>query len=651
MSRLTLKFAVASLVPILVLGWLLSTASRHQIEHRSTQLYGKTTGSIVRLGGTVLFRAEDFAPGVRMDAQRERQTRTFLENLSVQSSQVRMIAVAPDGRVIFANYVGAPATVPTSGAIAAALAGTTSTDIVHGDKSYTYPLWKGRLVEAEVPIRFGGVRSAPAGVIVVSGLDSVFISQVDADVAHLRRLLAGGLAALWLVLVPIVLSTSRRLRNQAQENEHLAHHDTLTGLPNRTRLDGRLRDAIVGADRDGSLVGLLLIDLDGFKDVNDTLGHRAGDDLLRHVARRLTAGTRAEDVVARLGGDEFAIVVHDVVAREDLVDVLDRITGALLEPMVIDGVDIAVEASIGVALYPLDAGSAEALLQHADIAMYAAKDTGAQFSFYSVDLDSHTPSRLGLAAELRRALADEDEQVVVHFQPVATAAGRVVSMEALVRWHHPTLGLLEPDSFIPLAEQSGLIHRLTRHVLGLAAEQGAAWHHAGLDVAVSVNLSARDLRDGTIVDEVRGVLVEHDLPPANLELEVTETAVLASPDRAVHLVNQLRDMGVGIALDDFGTGFSSLTNLKRLRPHRLKIDRGFVSSMADDAVDAAIVQSVVQLARSLEIGVTAEGVETQAQWDLLEGLGCDLLQGLLLSPPMPGPVATAWLGARAETPA
>jgi EAL domain-containing protein (putative c-di-GMP-specific phosphodiesterase class I) len=211
------------------------------------------------------------------------------------------------------------------------------------------------------------------------------------------------------------------------------------------------------------------------------------------------------------------------------------------------------------------------------------------------------------------------------------------------------MGLLEPDSFIPLAEQSGLIHRLTRHVLDGAVQQAAAWQRAGLDVAVAVNLSARDLRDGTVVDEVRSVLAEHGLPAANLELEVTETAVLASPDRAVHLVNQLRDMGVRIALDDFGTGFSSLTNLKRLRPNRLKIDRGFVSSMADDPVDAAIVQSVVQLARSLQIGVTAEGVETQAQWDLLEGLGCDLLQGLLLSPPMPGPVATAWLGDRAGT--
>jgi diguanylate cyclase (GGDEF)-like protein len=647
MRRLTLKFAIASLVPILVLGWLLSAASRHQIEHRSTQLYGKTTGSIVRLGGALLFRAEDFAPGARMEAGRERQTDTFLENLSVDSSTVRMIAVAPDGRVVYANYVGAPTTVPVDGAIGAAFGGTTTTRIVRGERSYTYPLWKGRLVEAEVPIRFGA-RNPPAGVVVASGLDSVFISQVDADVAHLRRLLAGGLAALWLLLVPIVLSTSRRLRQHAQENEHLAHHDVLTGLPNRTRLDVRLRDAIERADRHGGLVGLLLIDLDGFKDVNDTLGHRAGDELLRPVARRLTAGTRADVVVARLGGDEFAIVVEDDGAREQLGEVLARITEALLEPMVIDEVDIVVEASIGVATYPLDADSPETLLQHADIAMYAAKDTGAQFSFYSADLDYHTPSRLGLAAELRRALTESEGDVVLHYQPVATAAGDVVSMEALVRWHHPTMGLLEPDSFIPLAEQSGLIHRLTRHVLHLAVAQAARWRAAGLDVAVAVNLSARDLRDGTIVEEVRSVLGSSALPPTSLELEVTETAILASPDRAVHLVNQLRDMGVRIALDDFGTGFSSLTNLKRLRPNRLKIDRAFVSSMADDAVDAAIVQSVVQLARSLQIGVTAEGVETQAQWDLLERLGCDLLQGLVLSPALPGPEATAWLGARAQ---
>jgi diguanylate cyclase (GGDEF)-like protein len=648
-SRLTLKFAIASLVPILALGWVLSVATREQIESRSTQLYGKTTASIVRLGGTLLFQERDFQPGGHMDAVREKQTRTFLDNVSLESSVVRLLAVAPDGRVVFSNYVGAPARVPMTGPMLDALAGHTTTQIVHGKDSFTYPLWPDRLVEAEVPLRFHGLDSRASGVIVASGLDSVFITQIDDDVAHIRRLLAAGLAVLWLVLVPIVLSTSRRLRRQAQENEHLAHHDTLTGLPNRSRLDQGLRAAIEGADAGDDLVALLLIDLDGFKDVNDTLGHRAGDDLLRHVARRLEAGTREEDMVARLGGDEFAIVVADLAGREHVVEVLDRITDALQEPLVIDGVALAIEASIGVGLYPDDAASAEALLQHADIAMYAAKDAGAQFAVYSTDLDSHTPSRLGLAAELRRALAEEQDRVVAHYQPVATADGRVVAMEALVRWHHPVLGLLEPDLFIPLAEQSGLIHRLTRHVLNVAVDQAAVWHRAGLDVAVAVNLSARDLRDGTIVDEVRAVLGRHGLPAHLLELEVTETAVLASPERAVHLVNQLRDMGVHIALDDFGTGYSSLTNLKRLRPHRLKIDRAFVSTMADDPTDAAIVQSVVQLARGLHIGVTAEGVETRAQWDLLEGLGCDLFQGLLLSAPMPGPGATTWLGARAGT--
>jgi diguanylate cyclase (GGDEF)-like protein len=647
-SRLTLKFAIASLVPILALGWVLSVATRHQIEHRSTQLYGKTSASIVRIGGALLFRPEDFEPGAYMDATRDRQTRTFLENMSIRSTEIRMIAVAPDGRVVFANYVGAPSRVDVTGPVALALAGHTTTKILRGRDSVTYPLWPDRLVEAETPLRLNGERT-PSGVIITSGLDSMFIAQVDSDVAHLRRLLAAGLVVLWVLLVPIVLSTSRRLRRQAQENEHLAHHDTLTGLPNRIRLDQRLRLAIDEADRTQALVALLLIDLDGFKDVNDTLGHRAGDDLLRHVARRLTAGTRQHDVVARLGGDEFAIVVSDLTDREHVVDVLERITEALQEPLEIDGVDLAIEASIGVALYPVDAGSPEALLQHADIAMYAAKDAGGQFAVYSADLDSHTPSRLGLAAELRRALAEERERVVVHYQPVATAAGRVVSMEALVRWHHPVLGLLEPNDFIPLAEQSGLIHRLTRHVLDVAAQQAAAWNRGGLPVAVAVNLSARDLRDGTIVDEVRSVLGDHDLAASQLELEVTETAVLASPERAVHLVNQLRDMGVHIALDDFGTGHSSLTNLKRLRPHRLKIDRAFVATMADDPTDAAIVQTVVQLARSLNIGVTAEGVETQAQWDLLEGLGCELLQGRLLSPPMPGAAATAWLDARAGT--
>ncbi|MCU1373222.1 MAG: putative Diguanylate cyclase/phosphodiesterase [Actinomycetia bacterium] len=649
MRRLALTFAVASLVPILVLGWLVSSATRHSIEARSTQLYGSTTAALVQVGASALFRPQDLVPGNVMSPDRIAVIDQFLVNVNVDPRFEHLLVVAPDGRVVYSNYPGALRRLPIEGAVAEALGGTTVTVIVPGKESLTYPGRSNRMVEAAVPLRFSGLGTRPVGVVVTSAVDPVFIRHLDDDVARLQRLLAVGLAGLWLVLLPIMFSVSRRLRRQAQANDHLARHDTLTGLPNRNRLDDRLQVAIEESRRSGERVALLLLDLDRFKEVNDTLGHRAGDELLRHVAARLGEVVGPDDLVARLGGDEFAVLVTGACGYDALVEVMERLSDALLVPLAIDGVDLTVEASIGAAVFPTDADSTQALLQHADIAMYAAKGSGGRHAFYDADLDVNTLSRLGVAAELRRALAAADGQVVVHYQPVATAAGQVVAMEALVRWHHPARGLLQPDDFVPLAEQSGLIHRLTRYVLAAAVNQATSWHERGLDVAVAVNLSGRDLRDSTIIDEVRGVLGRSGLPPALLQLEVTETAVLSSPERAVQMVAQVRAMGVGLALDDFGTGYSSLTNLKRLRPDRLKIDRGFVSAMANDPVDAAIVRSVVHLARDLGIGVTAEGVETADQWELLEALGCDLLQGNLLSPPMSGDEATAWLGAREAT--
>ena len=649
MRRLALTFAVASLGPILVLGWLVSAATRDSIEGRSTQLYGGTSSALVRLVAASLFIPEDFAPGASMAPERTATVDTFLERLAVDPGDVRVVVVARSGRVVYSNYGRAAGSfLPLQGGLERALAGETTTDIVDADSSVTRPSLPGTPVETAIPIRFHQTRPDTVGALVASGLDPAFIDRVNGDITRLRRLLAVGLAVLWLSLLPIMFSVSRRLRRQSRANEYLARHDTLTTLPNRNLLHERLRTAIEAADRTATRVGLLLIDLDRFKEVNDTLGHRAGDELLRHVADRLRQGTRDDDTVARLGGDEFAIVVADADDRDGIVEVVDRVTRSLQEPLLIDGIDIAVEASIGVAVYPVDASSAASLLQHADIAMYTAKASGRPYSFYDAALDANSPSRLELAAELRRALAGDRDQVVLHYQPVATSVdGRVVSMEALVRWHHPERGLLAPEAFIPLAEQSGLISQLTRHVLELAVAQATCWRGAGSDVSVAVNLSARDMHDVTISEHVGTVLARHGLPPGRLELELTETAVLGSPESAFQLAAQLRATGVGIALDDFGTGYSSLTYLKRLRPDRLKIDRGFVATMADDPTDAAIVQSVVHLAHGLRIGVTAEGVETRAQWDLLEGLGCDLVQGYFLSPPMPVDQATAWLATRA----
>jgi diguanylate cyclase len=640
--RLFLTFAIATLVPVVALGWIVSTATRGSIEERSVELYGNTTSTLVRLAGSSLFRPEDLAAGRPLAEPQQAIVDGFLEALEIEPTTVRVLVTDPRGNVVYANWRGHPARVPVTDAIRAALLGETTSDLVTAGESLNGRGWRGTPVETAIPLALAGEASVD-GVLVASGLDNEFVDQVHDDVRRLRLILAGGLGALWLLLLPILASVSKRLRREVQRNEHLAHHDALTSLPNRQLLEERLVEAVARADRDDGLVGLLLLDLDRFKEVNDTLGHRAGDRLLVHVAQRLRESTRAADTVARLGGDEFAVVLADPEGEPEIRAVLERVLQALRRPLTIDGIELTVDASIGVAVYPVDATTGDGLLQHADVAMYAAKASDAPFAFYAAEHDPHSPSRLGLTADLRRALTEVDDEIVVHFQPVAGSDGRITTMEALVRWQHPARGLLAPDAFVPLAEQSGAIHLLTARVLDLAVAQARRWADASLDVGVAVNLSARDLRDDSLVDRVGSVLHHHGVDPSRLELEVTETAVLAAPDTALRLAEQLRATGVSMALDDFGTGYSSLTNLKRLCPDRIKIDRGFVAAMSDSATDLAIVRAVVDLAHRLEIGVTAEGVETQDQRDRLEALGCDQVQGYLLSRPLPAAEATAWL--------
>jgi diguanylate cyclase len=447
-------------------------------------------------------------------------------------------------------------------------------------------------------------------------------------------------------MFPLVLSASRRLRQTAIENRHLALHDSLTGLANRNLLRDRLELAIQSSSRTGEAVGLLLIDLDRFKDVNDTLGHDKGDELLEVVADRLKRSVRGSDTVARLGGDEFAIVVDGMTSDATLPELAKRVTEALAHPFVIHGLEVEIRASIGGSVYPTHADCPEELLRHADIAMYVAKASGESYAAYTPDVDAHSESQLALTGELRRAI-ESDDQLVVYYQPIASSStGVVASVEALVRWQHPTRGMVSPVDFIPVAERSGLIQGLTAKVLDTALAQQHAWANDGLDLSVSVNLSAHDLRSMGVVTLIEGLLVRNDVPPSRLELEVTETAVLANPDAAVRVVDGIRALGARVALDDFGTGYSSLTFLKRLKPDRVKIDRSFIEAMADDRTDRTIVESVITLAHSLAIGVTAEGVETSEQWEILRALSCDLVQGYYLARPHPAREVTPWLHAR-----
>jgi diguanylate cyclase (GGDEF)-like protein len=448
----------------------------------------------------------------------------------------------------------------------------------------------------------------------------------------------GLLALFWA----IVVGYQRRTERQAAENQYQALHDGLTGLPNRTLLGDRTGQAIRQADRELVPVALLLIDLDRFKEVNDTLGHRYGDQLLMQVGERLRTGLREVDTVARLGGDEFAVLLPKIASAEGAIVVARKLQAALEEPFTLDDLTLDVEASIGLALYPDHGNDPDELLQRADIAMYAAKDTHAEFVLFDAKLDQHSPRRLALLGELRRAI--EDGQLVLHYQPIVdTHTDKVLSVEALVRWQHPERGLLPPADFIPLAERTGLITPLTHYVLKAALRQCRQWRQAGHELTVAVNVSARRLLDLGFPDEVAGLLATWEVPARLLVVEITESTIMSDPAHALEVLGRLDRMGVQVAIDDFGTGYSSLAHLKSLPVHELKVDRSFVMHMTSNASDAVIVRSTVDLGRNLGLRVVAEGVEDALTWRELDALGCNAIQGYYVSRPIPADDLTSWL--------
>jgi diguanylate cyclase len=448
----------------------------------------------------------------------------------------------------------------------------------------------------------------------------------------------GLLVGCWLLL----LSYQRRTERQAAVNQHQALHDALTGLPNRALLGDRIGQAIRQADRELVPAALLLLDLDRFKEVNDTLGHHYGDQLLVQVGQRLKAALRESDTVARLGGDEFAVLLPRIASGEGAVAVARKLQAALHEPFPLDGLNLEVEASIGLAAYPEHGGDPEELLQHADIAMYVAKETHAGFVLFDPKHDQHSPRRLVLLGELRRAI--DQQQLVLHFQPKIDAhSSQILGVEALVRWQHPDHGLIPPAEFIPLAERTGLIGPLTHYVLDTSLRQCQQWRQAGHELAVAVNVSARRLLDLEFPDEVAAMLTTWEVPARLLVVEITESTIMADPDRALEILSRLSAMGVQVAIDDFGTGYSSMAYLKNLPVHELKVDRSFVSHMTSNARDAVIVRSTVDLGRNLGLRVVAEGVEDSVTLQELDALGCDAVQGYYISRPVPANGLISWL--------
>jgi diguanylate cyclase (GGDEF)-like protein len=486
------------------------------------------------------------------------------------------------------------------------------------------------------------------GSVRVLALPSAFVVAATGllGVAAFRPVSAVAVALALAALAGVVVRTGltfRDLRAFAQ-TRHEALTDELTGLPNR-RMLYRSIDAALAEDDDRARLGLLLVDLDRFKELNDTLGHAVGDTLLEEVGARLRDALGEAGMLARLGGDEFAALLTGPVDASTVAAAAGRLREALAAPVLLEGIALHVDASVGGALAPDHGTDISSLLRHADVAMYQAKAARTGFQLYRAAANTNTRERLALVGELRMAL--RQRQLVVHYQPkAALATGAVTGVEALVRWQHPERGLLAPAEFLPAAEGAGLIGPLTFYVLDEALADCARWRRRGLDLSVAVNLSALNLLDAGLPAEVEAVLARHGVPPDRLRLEVTENIVMTDPARAEEVLTVLRGLGVRVALDDFGTGHASLAYLKHLPVDELKVDRSFVTGMRDDARNAAIVRAIVDLARNLGLRVVAEGVEHADEWDDLTEYGCDEAQGYLLSRPVAAPALEALLAVR-----
>ena len=448
----------------------------------------------------------------------------------------------------------------------------------------------------------------------------------------------GGQLTHWVAFLRDVTQT----KHQVTTLRHQAMHDGLTGLPNRTMLFAELDGALDAARAGNDVLALMVMDLDRFKEVNDTFGHQFGDALLKQVAFRLQNQIRGEDVVARLGGDEFAVVIPKASDSNAVATTARRILGTLEQPFVIEGQVLEVGGSIGIALFPEHGTDARTLLRRADVAMYAAKQRQSGYSFHREDVDSAMPDQLALVVELRGAV--ERNELTAHYQPkLHLRSGIMTRAEVLLRWDHPTRGHLGPAAFIPLAERTGLIRGITDWVLDHAIGQCRVWQDAGAPIHIAVNVSARSLLDQSLPEKVQATLDRWGVDPRFLKLEITESSIMADPAHALAILAMLQSMGVRLSVDDFGTGYSSLTHLRQLPIDEIKIDKSFVIGMRNSDADAAIVRTVIDLAHNLGKQVCAEGVEDEATWRMLRDLGCDLAQGYWIARPMAAEDLLEWL--------
>ena len=638
-------FALLSAAAVALLG--LALAGVETSHERSTAQRDAAASAqlLVQVGLQPHIQRSDMDTGLRPDAIAQLDS-AFQAGLA-DGQLVRIKLWSPDGQVLYSDQhelIGQR--FPIEDDLQESLDGELTADVSHLDKAENVDERQfGELLEVYVPVQFG---QEHVGAFEIYVPWTPIADQIRTNTRRLLLVLVGGLVLLWAVLFRIVVGASRRIRRdrdelarRADENRRLAMFDHLTELPNRLLFYDRVSQAIAAAGREGTGVGVLLLDLHRFKEVNDTLGHERGDELLRQVGPRLHGALRASDTVARLGGDEFGIALAGLNTPTEGEDVARKLTDALDTPFVLDGIDIALGGSIGIATYPDHGDDPDQLLRRAEVAMYVAKAAREPFESYSPAQDTYSTDRLALVADLRKAI--DDGTLTLAYQPmIDLSRGTIVGVEALLRWTHATQGPIGPDVFIPLAEHSGLIGRITTYVLEAAARQSHAWQEAGLDLTVSVNLSVRDLQRPGLALAVGDTLQRHGVSPDRLRLEITEGSVMDQPDRALTTLQELAAVGVGLSVDDFGTGYSSLAYLQRLPVNELKIDRSFVLGLANSSSDGEIVRSTVGLGHNLGLTIVAEGVEDESSLTFLRDVGCDLAQGFFIAKPMPADALTGW---------
>jgi diguanylate cyclase (GGDEF)-like protein len=631
------RVSLISLVLFAALGLILGKVLGDLVQRRAHDNTVKTAQAIADLGIRHYFNPKDL--NKRPTAQRiayldqrlleDDLKRAGIERVKIFNSLPR-IAYSDDHTKIWEDASGAPNVRKAMRGQTVAHVGAGLDDNGKGHRTFS----------VYTPVHVGASEK-PNAVFELYIPYEPIAATIARDMKVVYAGLAIGLLLLYALLLPVVAKASRTLRQQLAQSRHRATHDALTGLANRAQLFARAKDLLRGG-RGGAL---LLIDIDGFKEINDALGHEHGDDVLREVAARLDGSMRPSDVVARLGGDEFAVLMPDVPTGEAALVLAERLRARLRQPLPLDALAVKLGVSIGTAVAPEHGEDIDDLMRHADLAMYRAKRELSEIELYRPERDNQLPDRISLTAELPCAI--ENGQLVVHFQPqVDVATGEPTAAEALVRWNHPERGMIPPDQFIPLAETTGAIAELTRFVLDRALAEQARWRAAGHDLAVAVNFSGPNVLDADMPAAVRDAVERWEVPAGRLIVEISERTVMHGPHRLSSLLDELRTLGVESSLDDFGTGQSSLAFVRKLPVDEIKIDRSFVKGMVEDAADAAIAGSTIALGRALGLRVVAEGIEDEETRTALVAAGCDVAQGYFFSRPLPADDFLAWVEAR-----